>query len=169
VESLVRHGSKKERGFSLIELMLVVAILGIVSSIAVPNFLRYQAQARQSEARNNLGGVFVAQMAFFGENGRFSDFTEIGFALAGAGNRYTYRAQRTTQAGTTVTAGAVQMILATAGNVEVDNLTVPVGSTALGFTATASANLDGDLTLDQWHVNDLKINLRSPDSNDVGS
>jgi hypothetical protein len=36
-----------------------------------------------------------------------------------------------------------------------------------GFTATATANLDSDATVDQWHVNDLKSNLTVADSNDV--
>ena len=35
------------------------------------------------------------------------------------------------------------------------------------FTGTASGNIDGDATLDQWHVNDIKMNLQTPDLNDV--
>ena len=163
---------RDQKGFSLIELMVVVAVLGIVAAIAVPNFLRYQAQSRQSEAKLNLGGIFAAELAFFGENSRFSDFSEIGFALAGSSNRYTYRAMRTTVAGNVVSAGPVQALSASVGTVAGDNLTAAAGgagavSSGTGFTATATANLDNDPTIDSWHVNDLKQNLSNPDMNDV--
>ncbi|MGH7256560.1 MAG: type IV pilin protein, partial [Nitrospirales bacterium] len=84
------HRSQQE-GFTLIELMIVVAVLGIVAAIAVPNFLRYQAKSRQAEARTNLGGTFVAEVSYFGEMSRFGSFNEIGFSIAGISNRYSYR------------------------------------------------------------------------------
>ena len=82
---------KGQKGFTLIELMIVVAIIGILAAIAIPNFLRYQAKSRQSEAKTNLGAVFVAETSYFGEQSRYGSFQEIGYALAGASNRYTYR------------------------------------------------------------------------------
>jgi hypothetical protein len=36
-----------------------------------------------------------------------------------------------------------------------------------GFTATASANIDSDPVLDQWHLNDAKVGMQIPDSNDA--
>jgi type IV pilus assembly protein PilA len=50
---------KNSRGFTLIELMIVVAIIGILAAIAIPNFLRFQARARQSEANSNLKTLFT--------------------------------------------------------------------------------------------------------------
>ena len=157
---------RNPKGFTLIELMIVVAIIGILAAIAIPNFLKYQAKARQSEARINLGGIFVAETSFYGERARFSDFDEIGFALAGSLNRYTYRAMLTTQSGTTVSTGAVQVINAGVGSIENEGSPAAV-SAANGFTATAAANLDTDTVLDQWHVNDVKTELLTPTSNDV--
>ena len=160
------------KGFTLIELMIVVAIIGILAAIAIPNFLRYQAQSRQAEARTNLGGIFVAETSYFGENSRYSGFQEIGFTLAGTSNRYTYRTMGTTVAAGVVSAGAVEAINAGIGTVNPDNTTAAAGgagatSSGNGFTATAVANLDNDPTVDSWHVNDIKQNLQNADINDV--
>jgi len=62
-----RHG-----GFTLIELMLVVAIIGTISAIAVPSFLRYQLRAKRSEAYANLASVAKAQQSYFASNGLFA-------------------------------------------------------------------------------------------------
>lgn len=158
---------RSQKGFTLIELMIVVAIIGILAAIAIPNFLRYQAKSRQSEAKTNLGGVFVAQTSFYGEQSRYSDFAEIGFTLAGSSNRYTYRAMRTTVAGGVISPAAVQVINAGIGTITAENTVVAAASTGTGFTATATANLDNDATIDQWHVNDIKQNLQAPDTDDV--
>jgi type IV pilus assembly protein PilA len=68
---------RKEQGFTLIELMIVVAIIGILAAIAIPNFLQYQMRARQSEARSNLGGIRTNLTAFAGERGCYLATTAI--------------------------------------------------------------------------------------------
>jgi type IV pilus assembly protein PilA len=50
---------RPQSGFTLIELMIVVAIIGILAAIAIPNFIRFQARARQSEANTNLKSLFT--------------------------------------------------------------------------------------------------------------
>lgn len=54
-------------GFTLVELMIVVAIIGILSAVAVPNFRKYQAKSRSSEAKVQLAAAYTAEQAFFGD------------------------------------------------------------------------------------------------------
>jgi len=70
-----RRGSMKSlrssKGFTLIELMIVVAIIGILAAIAIPNFLQYQMKSRQSEAKTNLMAIKTSEVSWQGERGCF--------------------------------------------------------------------------------------------------
>jgi Tfp pilus assembly protein PilE len=55
----------------LIELLIVVAIIGLLSAIAVPNFISYQARSRRSEAYANLAAVARLQTSYHAERGEF--------------------------------------------------------------------------------------------------
>lgn len=62
----------KKGGFTLIELMIVVAIIAFLTMIAVPNFMRFLAKAKRAEAYMNLHTIYAAQKAHFAENGTYS-------------------------------------------------------------------------------------------------
>jgi len=69
---------KGQKGFTLIELMIVVAIIGILAAIAIPNFLTYQLKSRQAEAKTNLQAIKTSEVAFQAERGCY-----IGIAVEG--------------------------------------------------------------------------------------
>jgi type IV pilus assembly protein PilA len=54
-----------QSGFTLVELMVVVAIIGLLSSVAIPNFRKYQAKSKMAEAKLNLASIYIAESAFF--------------------------------------------------------------------------------------------------------
>lgn len=77
------------KGFTLIELMIVVAIIGILAAIAIPNFMNYQCKAKQSEAKSNLGNIRSMQEAYFAEYDTYGKIANIGFDTKGTA-RYLY-------------------------------------------------------------------------------
>jgi type IV pilus assembly protein PilA len=82
--------SKDKRGFTLIELMIVVAIIGILAAIAVPNFIYYQCLTQQSEARSSLGAIKTQLITYKIEHDTYNaTLGQIGFSTVG-NSRYTY-------------------------------------------------------------------------------
>jgi len=151
---------RKQEGFTLIELMIVVAIIGILAAIAIPNFVAYQAKSKQSEAKVSLGAIFTSAMAFSAEQTQptYAPTTAQGIGAIGwvpSGTpRYSYwydvgpGAQTAFTGGSTVTTPC-------------DVSTAPSGtsaaaSSATGFTASAKGNVDTDVTCDQWIINDQR-------------
>jgi type IV pilus assembly protein PilA len=60
---------KSTKGFTLIELMIVVAIIGILAAIAIPNFLRFQLKSKSSEGKVNLAAIRTAEESYLAEFG----------------------------------------------------------------------------------------------------
>ena len=79
-----------KKGFTLVELMIVVAIIGILAAIAIPNFIRFQARSKQSEVKANLKSLFTSQKSYHQEKDNYSIcIRKVGFTPE-RGNRYSY-------------------------------------------------------------------------------
>ena len=157
---------KNKKGFTLIELMIVVAIIGILAAIAIPDFLKFQARAKQSEAKTNLGAIFTSQTAYFGEYSTYGGgnvttngcFADIGWGPEGA-TQYAYFC------GADVLAcdkpACTPFAVCTSPS-------APAVSSNVGFTVCATGNVDRDSTdADTWTMNDTKY-LKN-DLNDVSN
>lgn len=78
------HHVRWSSGFSLVELIVVVAILGVLASIALPSLQKYVWRAKRNEAYINLNGIYKSQKAYFVANGHYgSTFDDIGFEISG--------------------------------------------------------------------------------------
>ncbi len=76
---------KKQQGFTLIELMIVVAIIGILAAIAIPAYQDYTIRAQVSEGLNLSGGAKAAVTEYFQDRGVMpTGNTQAGLAASGA-------------------------------------------------------------------------------------
>ena len=130
-----------KRGFTLIELMIVVAIIGILAAIAIPNFIKFQAKSKQSEAKANLKSVFTSQRSQYQEHDKYlTNVGELGFAPE-RGNRYYYQlGGGTNQIRSAVTATVVP---GTDTGITVDTYKYP---TMLATPAAAVLTITGQAT-----------------------
>ena len=128
---MTKRSNKK--GFTLIELMIVVVIIGILAALAIPRFMRATTQTKQSEAKLILKQIYVNERTYFQGSVPTSYFQPGGSASA---------------ATPTAFAGIFVEIMPGA------LYTFTIVTTPTTFTCTATANIDDDATVDTWTVDE---------------
>lgn len=112
---------KRNLGFTLIELMIVVAIVGILAAIAFPSYMESVRKSRRADAKSTMLQVASQEERYYTENIKYGTLTEIGNtgAVTSAGGQHTVTVAKT-DATYTITATPVQTD-ATCGNLTITN------------------------------------------------
>jgi len=116
-------------GFTLIELMIVVVIIGILASMALPRFMMAATKAKQSEAKGLLKQIYTMQEAYFG----LSDSYCLNGAIASSAAPIAYARIH------------VEVMLPA-------RYLYTMASTRITFTCMATGNIDDDATIDTWTI-----------------
>jgi prepilin-type N-terminal cleavage/methylation domain-containing protein len=74
----MKHLLNKSRGFTLVELMVVIVIVGILAAVAIPKFMDASHKAKASEFPTQLTAIYTGQLAYQAENGSYvSTLTDL--------------------------------------------------------------------------------------------
>ncbi len=150
-----------KKAFTIIELMIVVAIIAFLATICVPKYFNYYAKAKQAEVAVNLASLHTAQQAYWAENGTYSKVLNgeggIGWkpqGYKGGGKQenffYTYGFNFPgAQEGVHYFTGKLETSKESLGNTKADKD---------GFIIKAAGNISGKNKVDVWQINeDRKI------------
>jgi len=130
---------KTQQGFTLIELMIVVAIIGILAAIAIPNFLRFQLKSKTSEGKVNIAAIRTAEEAYLAEFGAY-----VAAAVAPTGALTPMK-----QAWPAAAPGFDTIGWGPEGDVFF-SYGIAAPNPGVGYTTSAAADLDGNGTPQAW-------------------
>ena len=124
----------KKQGFTLVELMIVVAIIGILAAIAIPNFVSMQLKAKRAEVPANVDGIKTAELAYEAASDAYIDCAN-----------YPGSTPKVPQAWT-VSASGNFATLGWSPDGAVRGTYAVTGASATDFLVTGQSDVDGDLT-----------------------
>ncbi len=136
---------KSNKGFTLIELMIVVAIIGILAAIAIPNFLRFQLKSKSSEGKVNIAAIRTAEESY---NAEFGAYVQTNAPNPPPGNVGTTKTPFLT-GGALVGVDFDLLGWAPEGSVFFSYQTVAQAAPA-AYSIEATADIDGDATFQSW-------------------
>lgn len=154
------------KGFTLIELMVVVAIIGVLSAIAVPNFKKYQAKAKQSEAKIQLAAIYTVEVGSMADNDAYAtcltilgyDTSPRGYYILGftASEVAAAAARNALCVAATAIPPSIQLKAGAAAVAAVGDMdATTVLTTGVTFLAGAAGNISSTL-FDKWTITDTK-------------
>ena len=94
---------KQEKGYTLMELVIIIIIIGLLSAIALPSFLAQSNKAKQAEGRTYIGSLNRGQQAYLTEHALFEedDISALGLGLKTGTIYYSYTTEGKNTGGTT--------------------------------------------------------------------
>jgi type IV pilus assembly protein PilA len=145
------NNKNSEKGFTLVELLVVIIVIGILGAIALPNFLNQDVKAKQTEAKQNIASINKTQNSFRAENSAFAtsfNVLAIGSVTGGANGQtsnYSYTIAGGTETATVIASARDSALKSfSGGNIRYDNGanqsvigTVICEMIVVGTTATA--------------------------------
>jgi prepilin-type N-terminal cleavage/methylation domain-containing protein len=134
------------KAFSIIELMIVVAIIAFLATIAIPRYFNYFAKAKQAEVSINLASLHTAQESYKAEHGTYtSDLTKLNWKPQG-NFQYTYGFNISgAKEGINYITGALKAPKESLGTCMADKH---------NFLAKAAGDITGKNKLDVWQIDE---------------